>query len=62
MKSEREVQYGITDTWNLKYDTNKQTDRENRLVVDTGENRWERDGLGVWDELMQTITCKMNKQ
>jgi len=27
----------------------KQTDIENRLVVDTGEKRWKRDGLGVWD-------------
>ena len=55
-KSEREGQipYDITYKWNLKYDTNeriyetdRQTHRQNRLVVAKGE--WGREGLGVWD-------------
>ena len=42
--------------WSLKYDTNEPiyktnrlTDIENRLVLTKGEERWGRDGLGVWD-------------
>ena len=27
-----------------------------------GKDGWERDGLGVWDWQMQTITCGMDKQ
>ena len=55
VKSERERQipYDITYMWHLKYDTNEliyetetDTDIENRLVVAEG---WGRDGLGVWD-------------
>ena len=42
--------------WNLKYDMsecetenrNRVTDRENRLVVATGEGVWGRDELGAW--------------
>ena len=41
--------------WNLKYDTNEPTyetdtdsDIENRLAVANGERLWGRDGLGVW--------------
>ena len=46
--------YGITYMWNIKYDTNgtmkqKQTHKENKLAVTGGEERWEKDGLGVWD-------------
>ena len=36
----------------------KQTDIENRLVVAAV---WGRDGLGVWDQQMQTILYKMDK-
>ena len=27
-----------------------------------GGGRWERDGGGVWDQQMQTITYRMDKQ
>ena len=46
----------MTYVWNLKYDTNKliyetETDSqtENRLVVAKGEGEWGTDGLEVWD-------------
>ena len=42
--------------WNLKYDTNefiyeteKDSDTDNRLLVAKGEEGWGRDGVGVWD-------------
>ena len=42
--------------WNLKYDINEliyetetDSDLENRLVGDKGERGWGKDGLGVWD-------------
>ena len=42
--------------WNLKYDTNEliyeteiDSNIENRTVVAKGEERRGRDGLGVWD-------------
>ena len=42
--------------WNLKYDTNEliyqtetDSDIENRLVVAKGEGGWGRHGLGAWD-------------
>ena len=40
---------------------------ENRLVIAkgeevVGEEGWGRDGLGVWDQQMQTIICRMGKQ
>ena len=30
-------------------------------MVATGEKRWGRDGLGVWDEQMQIIIYTMDK-
>ena len=55
--------------WNLKYDTTEpiyetETDSqtENRLMVAKGEWGRERDGLGVWGWQMQTITFRMEKQ
>ena len=42
--------------WNLKYDTNEliyeteiDSQTQNRLVVAKGKAMWGRDGLGVWD-------------
>ena len=40
----------------------KQTDRENRLEVAKSEEGWGRDGLGVWDQQMQTVIYRMDKQ
>ena len=33
----------------------KQTHKENKLAVTEGEEMWEKDGLGVWDQYMQNI-------
>ena len=41
---------------------NRLTDVENRLVIAKGEERWGRDGLGVWGRQMQTVTYRMDKQ
>ena len=42
--------------WNLKYDINEliyetetDSDLENRLVAAKGDRGWGKDGLGVWD-------------
>ena len=41
----------------------KQTHRQsNRLVVAGEEDGWGRDGVGVWDRQVQTITCRMDRQ
>ena len=61
-EKERQIPYDITYMWNLKYDTNELiyetnilTDIENRLVVAKGKGVQGRDGLGVWDQQMQTV-------
>ena len=41
---------------------NRLTDTENRLVVAKGEGEWGRDRLGDWDQQMQSILYKMDKQ
>ena len=49
--------------WNLKYDTNKliyETDSQTQRT-----DLWlprERDKLGVWDQQMQTVIYRMDKQ
>ena len=55
--------------WNLKYDTNEpiyktETDSQTQRadLVAEGEEGWERDGLGVWNQQMQTIIYRMDKQ
>lgn len=41
----------------------KQTHRQsNRYVAAEGEDRWGRDGVGVWDQQVQTITHRMGGQ
>ena len=44
-----------------KTETDSQT-LENRLVVAKAEGEWGRDRLGVWDQQMQTIIYRMDKQ
>ena len=53
---ERQIPYDIAYMWNLKYDTNEfiyetetDSDTDNRLLVAKGEEGWGRDGVGVWD-------------
>ena len=55
--------------WSLKYNTNEhiyetETDSqtENRLVIATGEGARGRKGLGIWGWQMQTIMYRMDKQ
>ena len=62
---ERQISYVITYTWNLKYDTKEPTylHNGNRLTEQPYNGRGVgRHGLGVWDEQMQSITCRMDKQ
>ena len=47
----------ISYMWNLKYDTNEliyetetDSDIENRPVVAKGEGQWGREGVGVWGQ------------
>ena len=35
---------------------------ENRPVVAQGKGEWRRDGLGVWNQQMQTIIHRMDKK
>ena len=53
---ERQISYGITFIWNLKYDTNKviyetETDpkTENKHTDTNGEKEWGWHKLEVWD-------------
>ena len=69
VKSERQIPYDITYMWNLKYDTNEpiyETETESRTQrIDWWLPRgreWERVGLGVWDQQMQTGIYRMDKQ
>ena len=39
----------------------KQAHRE-QIVVAKGERGWGREGLGVWDQKMQTVLYRMDKQ
>ena len=54
INQKRQVQYGNTIMWNLKYGTNKpiyrtETDRDREQIYGCqGGGAWERDGLGVW--------------
>ena len=55
---ERQTPYDIIYVWNLKknsdtneliYKTERDSDLENKLMVTKGETWWGRDKLGVWD-------------
>ena len=54
--------------WNLKYNTNepiyeRETDSQiQRTDLSLPGGGGGRDGLGVWDQHMQTIICRMDKQ
>ena len=56
--------------WNLKYDTNEliyetETDSQTQrtdLWLPRWKEEWGRDGLGVWDQQIQTIIYRMDKQ
>ena len=70
-KSEREKQipYDITYKKSIKYDTNEliyetetDADIEEGRVVAKGEGSWGKGGLGVWDQQMQAIIYRMDKQ
>ena len=56
----------ITYMWNLIYDTNNlsrkhnQTHIEMRLAKEEGD--WGRDGMGIWDQQMEPIIYRMDKQ
>ena len=61
------MSHDITYMWNLKYDINEliyetETDSqtENRLVVAKGDEGQGRDG--VWGQQMQTVMYRMDKQ
>ena len=46
----------------MKQNTNRLTDTEDRPVVAKGEVRWGKEGLGTWDQQMQTSIYGMDKQ
>ena len=59
----------MSHIWNLKYDideaiydTERLTAIRNRLVVAKEQGGWEREGLGVSDQQMQTSVYRMDKQ
>ena len=57
--------HGITYTWNLNYDTNKQKYVLHRhgeqTLVAKGEGEWRREGLRVGISRCKLL-CRMNKQ
>ena len=55
------VESKICHKWTYLRNRNRLTDIENRLWLPRGRG-WERDGLGVWDQQMQTIMYRMDKQ
>ena len=67
---ERQIPYDITYMWNLKYDTNEhiyETKADSQiqrtyLWLPKWREGWGRDGLGVWDQQMQTTIYRMGKQ
>ena len=64
---QREIQlpYDVMSMWNLKCGT-RETIYETEKELRTERTDWwlsrGRDGLGVWDQKMQTIIYRMNKQ
>ena len=56
--------------WDLKYDTNEltyetETDSQTQRIdlwLPRGKGVWGRDGLGVWDQQIQTVIQRMDKQ
>ena len=66
---ERQTPYGLTYMWNLQYNSSeyifeRETDSQIQRTdfwLQAGRGVGE-DGLELWDQQMQTIICKMNKQ
>ena len=67
---ERQIPYDITYLWNLKQDTNE---HKYKTKTDSQIQRTDlwfpvvgcmcvREGLGFWDQQMQTIVYRMDKQ
>ena len=46
----------------MNLSTNQKQTHRHRKQVAKGEGGWGRDGLGVWDQQMQTIIYRMDKQ
>ena len=72
-KKERQISYGITYIWNLKYDTSKaiceilpmkqkQIHRHRDQTCVSQGRKWGRGRLGVWGQQTQTNTYRMDKQ
>ena len=66
---ERQIPYAITYLWNLKYNTNKyicEIETDSKTWEQTcgfqGGWGWGREVLGVWDQQMQTIIYRTDKQ
>ena len=63
----RQIPYGITYIWNLNYNTNQhiyetRTDSQIYRTDLRLPRGWGREGLGVWDQQMQSIIYRMNMQ
>ena len=59
----------ISNIWNLKYDTAEhiyktKTDSQTQRIdlQFLRRTRWGRDGLGIWNQQLQTISYRMDKQ
>ena len=46
--------------WTYLWNRNRLTDIENRFAVTKGVGGWGGNGLGVWDEQMQTSIYRMD--
>ena len=64
----RQIPQDITYMWKLKYDANEsiyKMERDSqtyRTDLELRRGIWERDGLGVWDQYMQTSIYRIDKQ
>ena len=69
MKSERQISYGISYAWNLKYvmkqfiyNREKDTQIQKTNLRVSGERMLGREGLGVWSWQIQTIIYRVDRQ
>ena len=44
------------------YEAEKDSQTQRRLMVSKGEVAWERDGVGIWGQQIQTVVYTMDKQ
>ena len=68
-QTEKDKYHMISHVWNLKYDTNEpiyetenQRHREQTGGLPRGRGGWEKGGVGVWGQQMQTGIHRMDKQ